>query len=312
MTVTAAHRAIVFSFPEVDAAATLHVTFHRTLRVPDDAITYGLPPSLGRLDVRATHEVDPRGRQESDAMLPLWQSEATWIDFTAPDDYPFLVKVGVGGINAITGDAYTPAPDFVTEDYLEVPTQPWLDGFRVDATTVRQFVAMPLGDGYSAAEQLTGTDDGLIRFSVVPLKADVWAQRPRPVAFLAEDMCIPAPAGMGLGAGGSIQQSIATPIEPHENWALDARTEARIRLVNSAVWQSITGEAPHRKPLTVDEYLAYGFPWFEWYDDSLARQGESPLNAVKTIRQIGEEKGANPLPDNTSFTPPTPHIVGGV
>ncbi|MEE4025051.1 hypothetical protein V1Y59_18340 [Gordonia sp. PKS22-38] len=305
-------RAIDFTFPEVDAAATLRITFHRTLRVPDDATTYGLPPSLGALDIRSTRDINPRALSTADAILPLWQSEATWIDLTAPESYPFLVKIGIGGINAVTGDAFTPEPDFDAEDYVEVPTQPWLDGFRVDDFTVRQFVAMPIGDGYTVAEQLTGTDDGLIRFSVAPLRADVWAQRrqvfPEPGSFM---VCDGDSTGMGLGAGGSIRQSVAAPIEPHENWDLDAGVEVSLRIVNSAVWQSLTDTPPHRAPLTIDEYRTHGYPWFEWYDDSLARQGGSRLNEVKTVRQVGAEKGAQPLPDNTSFTPPTPHIVSG-
>ncbi|MGV9709988.1 hypothetical protein ACWDTI_04925 [Gordonia sp. NPDC003424] len=311
MTVATDSHSVEFSFPDVHADATLSVTFHRTLRVPDDSTTYGLPPSLGAIEIVSTDDVNPRALPDADALLPLWQSEATWIDFTAPHDYPFLVKIGVGGINAVTGDPYTPAPDFDAEDYMEVPTQPWLDGFRVDATTVRQFVAMPLGDGYTAAEQLTGTDDGLIRFSVAPLKADIWAGRPvpPPMSFM---LCADVPTGMGLGAGGTIEQSIATPIEPHENWDLDARAEMSLRIVNSTVWQSLTDTPPHRSPLTIDEYRAHGFPWFRWYDDSLARQGQSPLNEVKSVHQLGAEKGTQPLPDNTSFTPPEPHIVGGV
>ncbi|WAC57557.1 hypothetical protein [Gordonia sp. SL306] len=310
MTVTTGPQAIEFSFPDVHADATLRITFHQTLRVPDDPTTYGLPPSLGTLDVRSTREIRPRAVPAADGLLPLWQSEATWIDFSTPQDYPFLVKVGVGGINAITGNSYVPQPDFDAEDYLEAPTQPWLDGFRVDATTVRQFIAMPLGEGYTAAEQLTGTDDGLIRFSVAPLKPDVWAQRP-PISRMVVDGCTAAPAGMGLGAGGTIHQSIATPIESHENWDVDARREVSVRIVNSAVWQILTDTPPHRPPLTIDEYLTHGYPWFEWYDDSLARQGGSALSEVQTVRQFGNEKGADPLPDNTSFTPPTPHIVGG-
>jgi hypothetical protein len=310
VTITGA-RAIEFAFPEVDAAATLRITFHQTLRVPDDDTTYGLPPSLGALEVRSTDRLDTRSSVTADAVLPLWQSEATWIDFTSDGGYPFLVKVGVGGVNAVTGAPYTPAPDFAEEDYVEVPTQPWLDGFRVDSTTMRQFVAMPLGGGYSAAEQLTGSDDGMIRFSVAPLRADVWAERPR-WPQMSSIVCDGAlPAGMGLGAGGAIRQSIATPIEAEDNWHLEARTEGTVQIVNSSVWQSLTGSAPHRPPLTIEEYLSYGFPWFEWYDDSLARQGSSGFTEVRSVRQVGNENGVDVLPDNTSFVPPTPHIVGG-
>lgn len=304
MAVATQHNTLVFSFPEVHPDASLRVTFHRTLRVPDET-TYGLPPSLGTFEVRDADDA-------SEVLMPMWQSEAAWIDFTAPHRYPFMLKIGVGGINAITGDPYTAEPDYKAEDYLETSTQPWLDGFRVDDSTVRQFVAMPLGRGYSAAEQLTGTDTGIIAFSVVPLKAEVWKQRRRYSPDLVINACAPPAAeGMGLGAGGTITQSIATPVEPHENWCRADRSEWNVRLVNSESWQALTGRPPHHQPLTIDDYLEYGFPWFEWYDDSLARQGESQFGSLQTVKQIADEKGEQVLPDNPSFTPPGPIIVGG-
>ncbi|MYB97986.1 MAG: hypothetical protein F4123_09440 [Gemmatimonadetes bacterium] len=42
------------------------------------------------------------------------------------------------------------------QNYLVVPDQPWLDGYCVERGIIRQFVAMPLGEGYTAEERLTG------------------------------------------------------------------------------------------------------------------------------------------------------------
>ena len=42
------------------------------------------------------------------------------------------------------------------QNYVVVPGQPWLDGYCVEKGIIRQFVAMPLGQGYSVEEQLTG------------------------------------------------------------------------------------------------------------------------------------------------------------
>jgi hypothetical protein len=36
------------------------------------------------------------------------------------------------------------------------PEQPWLDGFAIEKGVIRQFVAIPLGNGYSVEEQVTG------------------------------------------------------------------------------------------------------------------------------------------------------------
>lgn len=322
MPVTIAADTLDFSFPDVHPDARMSITLHRTLRVPDDDTTYGLPPGLGSFQLTAARSLEHRPNYWSaeDVLLPMWQAEAAWFDFHSPTRYPFLVRMSVGGINAVTGQDFTDEIDFADEDYFEIPEQPWLDGCRVDDTTVRQFVAMPIGQGYTAAEQLTGTDDATLRIHVTPLRSEIWIERMvtrRSVARGYDDggpvldfMAAPAASAMGMGAGGSITQSIATPVEPHENWEAGARSEATLRIVNSADWTSITGRPPHHAPPTIAEYQDRGYPWFEWYDDSLARQGSSSLSDVKSIKTIGDEKGEKPLPDNESFTPPEPNVVG--
>jgi hypothetical protein len=322
MSPTLADHQLDFAFPDVHADARLLVTVHRTLRVPDDDTTYGLPPGLGLFHLTGADSVrhDALGWSATDALLPMWQAEAAWFRFSSPSGYPFLVRMSMGGVNAVTGEDFADEVDFETEDYFEVPEQPWLDGFRVDDKTVRQFVAMPLGSGYTAAEQLAGADDGAVRIQVTPLRASKWRKRvatrraaPQQLTSFDALGIVPAPASassMGMGAGGSITQSIATPIEPQKNWNTDATSAATLRIVNSADWQALTGTDPHHRPPTITEYQQHGYPWFEWYDDSLARRGESKLSGLKTVREIGEERGEQPLPDNESFDPPKPHVVG--
>ncbi|MBY4573283.1 hypothetical protein ACN94_06730 [Gordonia paraffinivorans] len=325
MPVTVTERSLDFAFPELHPDARLRINVMRTLRVPDDNTSYGLPPGLGMFELRTANDVARPGTwAPTDALLPMWQAEAAWFSFYTPSDFPFLVRISVGGINAVTGEDFAEAIDFFGEDYFEVPEQPWLDGFRVDAKTVRQFVAMPLGRGYTAAEQLTGADDGTIRIEVTPLRASVWEERvaARSHAILAGapmaempdgivfDDAADATTGIGLGAGGTITQSIATPLEPRDSWELDATARATLRIINSADWESLTGARPHHAPPTITEYRQHGYPWFEWYDDSLARQGDSKLSNLRSVQVIGMEKGETPLPDNPSFTPPQPIVVG--
>ena len=58
------------------------------------------------------------------------------------------------------------------------PEQPWLDGYAIEKGVIRQFVAMPLGEGYTAEEQLTGEAEwGGLQIAVVPLRAEVWRAR---------------------------------------------------------------------------------------------------------------------------------------
>lgn len=318
MSVSVENERLTFSFPTIDADARMSVAFKRTFRVPDDETSYRLPPGLGNLQMAACADVAPHpSLHPSDYLLPMWQSEATWISFTTEFDVPYLIRINVGGINAVTGEPFGQEIDFGSEDhggedYIEAPEQPWLDGFRVDPTTVRQFVAAPLGSGYTVAEQLSGSDDGCVVIEVTPLRSEIWRERRDAYVELPTmDFCpMPAPAGMGLGAGGKIRQTIAIPIEPHDHWDTDATIPATVRVVNSTMWTELTGLQPDSMPLTIAQYRQRGFRWYTWYDESLARQSDSPCASVKTVREVGEEIGENPLPDNESFTPPEPFVVG--
>ena len=97
----------------------------------------------------------------------MYQAEAMWLNFTG--SYPMAVKVAAGKANALTGDPWTNELSGEPQDYLVVPDQPWLDGFCVERGLIRQFVAMPLGEGYTAEEQLTGEPQhGGLQVAVYP------------------------------------------------------------------------------------------------------------------------------------------------
>lgn len=285
-------------FPNVHADAELAVSFHRTVRVPDDGTTYPLPPSLGRFPIRVVDDV---------LILPMWQSEACWIKFDGR--YPFLVKIGVGNIDAVTGGRWSEEPDFDAEDYVEVPAQPWLDGFCVAPGKVRQFVAAPLGAGYTVEEQLdAGVAVGGVRIAAYPIRAQIWEERKRfdeqrPMrAFSAA----PAAPSMGFGAGGAIEQAVATPVEEHDVWNLDHHSVVRIELVNSDRWEALTGEKPPTEPVTAQEYTKRGYPWFELYEEVPARGGSESLGAVATVSEVLARHGEKPLPGNESVRPAEP------
>jgi hypothetical protein len=310
---------VLFYFPEVHPDAVLSVDFQSTLRVPDDGTTYGLPPGLGRLPVRrvvdlADRRLSQRWMASGGVVMPMWQSQACWLNFSA--DYPFLVKVGAGSINAITGKSWSAAPDFEEEDYIEVPNQPWLDGFCVERGKVRQYVAMPLHAGYTVEEQVSpGEAVGGIRFVVIPLKAALYEQRkadglradsPETLMGALPVAC----ASMGLGAGGEIRQSIETPVESPENWELQTSASAWVHIANSVEWQQTTGERPPILPPSAADYTAHGYPWFDWYDDTFARSGSDILARATSVHTLGGERGEYPLPENESFDPPEPIRLG--
>ena len=119
----------------------------------------------------------------------MYQSEALWIAFrhggSWNEDYPCAVKIAAGKINAVTGEPWSATLNRHPQDYLVAPKQPWLDGFSVEKGTIRQFVATPLGEGFTAEEQLTvGAEWGGLQLLVYPMRAEAY-ERLRQLAVYA-------------------------------------------------------------------------------------------------------------------------------
>jgi len=290
-----------FSFPEVHKDAKLIVGFQRTLRIPDDDKTYNLPPGLGEFPMCHVDDfsggVPPHWLERGGVMLPMYQSEALWINFSS--SYPFAIKIATGKVNAVTGDDWSDGLHRDPQDYVVSPDQPWLDGYVVEKGVIRQFVAMPLGAGYTAEEQITKeAKTGGIQIMAYPLKASAYKSRPdrfHPDAVMmcgeASD-CLCEDADMGLAPGGRMKQEIYDDSFKLEDWELDHSSRCFVHLTNSLVWRQITGKNPPTVPPTVKEYTDAGLPWFDYYDDKLsAVKGSDKLKEMKSVSALGKEKG---------------------
>jgi len=99
-----------------------------------------------------------------------------WINFEC--DREFAVQVFAGGVNAISGESklgsmsraqsQIKAADS-SQDYVVPPKQLWLDGIATADGKVMQFVADPVGSGYSVEAQLTGADTVAgLQFEIIP------------------------------------------------------------------------------------------------------------------------------------------------
>ncbi len=316
---------LTFTFPEIHEEAVLHVTFHRTLRVPDDGQQHYLPPGLGSFPMRDIADLGERApeawRKRGGVVLPMWQAEACWVSFSSPDDYPMAVKVAAGKINAVNGTPWTDALNYEDQDYMEVPGQPWLDGFCVAKGVVRQFVAMPLGKGYTAEGQITGVEEfGGVQLLVRPLKATVWEKRKARLSRsrashmndLMDVTCSsPVFQAMGLAPGGAIRQQINEAEEKPQDWApAESRVRCFVHIANSEQWAQLTGTVPPTLPPTASQYASAGLPWFDFYSDKPAINGTSPLSKLQTVKTIGANQGELPLGHDETFDLPTPVVLG--
>ncbi|KAH8929606.1 hypothetical protein BT69DRAFT_1292478 [Atractiella rhizophila] len=166
----------------VKTSGGFNLTFHRTLRVPDDGKGLGSFPlqPIGKFASRVPQSMLKRGGY----LMPIYQCEAMWMSFgrNYAESKDFAVKVSIGGVNAISGKPQDLDEGLQVEsqDYIFHGRQPWLDGVRHADGVVRQFVAVPLGSGQTVEEQLTGEAKlGGIQIDVFPksherMLAKIW------------------------------------------------------------------------------------------------------------------------------------------
>jgi len=289
------------------------LSFQRTLRIPDDGRVYPLPPGLDTFPLKSVDDypdkVPASWIEQGGYFIPMYQREAMWLSFEAAAWKPNAVKIGIGRVNALTGEAFDLALHADPQDYLVCPNQPWLDGFKTGEDVIRQFVAMPLGQGYTVEGQLTGGEEsGGMQIVVFEPKPGRFPDQPPPETkreFEAlETLALEAmPAGqMGLAAGGRMDQKIYP--DPHgiDAWDQENYGALCVYIVNSEQYQELTGELPPPTPVSAQLYQAFDLPWFDLYDEALGDINPAEkLKGIKSVKEIDEEKEKAPGEDETSL-----------
>jgi hypothetical protein len=248
-------------------------TLQRTLRLPDDGGTYPLPPGFGPLplhsDADYADSVPPLWRERGGFFVPMYQREATWLQFDAAWWKPNAVMVGVGGINAVSGEAWGAELRADSQNYLVCPEQPWLDGINAGDGVIRQFVAVPLGGGDTVEEQLTGTAEfGGIQLRVYEPRPGKFRDAPPPGGDVRYESLAETGAGeMGIAAGGRMRQKIYPDEYGLDTWDPENFADVFINIVNSGQYRAITGQPPPPTPVSPQLYTSMGLPWFALYDE---------------------------------------------
>lgn len=297
-----------FSFPDVHSDARCTIDLQRTLRIPDDNHDYPLPPGLGRFPLKHVDDykdqIPANWVNHGGIFFPMYQSEALWLNFHG--SYPCAVKVAAGKINAVTGEQWHNELVKEPQDYLVIPGQPWLDGFSVGEGLIRQFVAMPLGKGYTAEEQLTGeAEHGGIQIIVYPMKAEFYNPPPQFSRRMADEdlvmscLCEDASMEMGLAPGGVMRQEIYEDTYGFKVWDQSASSRCFVHIVNSVHYLDITGELPPTEPPTAKDYEKAGLPWFEYFDaEKKILKGAAKLAGIDSVASKVIKKGLGFLPGN--------------
>lgn len=160
-------------------AGGLKLNFQRTCRVPAGQLN-SLPAGLGSFPVFRVKDFRsgcPKEWRDEGYFFPMYRQEAMWINFRG-NYYPKAVIVGAGNINAVNGKPFNPSKDKIRlteeerkkaadnleiklekeQNYLVVPPQPWIDGWKAADGKVYQFVAAEMGSGETVEGQITGEE----------------------------------------------------------------------------------------------------------------------------------------------------------
>lgn len=302
---------LVFRFPEVHEDAVCRVDFQRTLRIPDDNREYPLPPGLGRFPMEHVEDHSSRlpgaWSEHGGVLLPMYQAEALWINFSG--GYPFAIKIAAGKINAVTGNEWRNGLVRDPQDYLVVPDQPWLDGFCVQKGLIRQFVAMPLGQGYTAEEQISGAaEHGGIQIIAYPMKRERYEtllkERSRLDIEECLMLCSKEDESMGLAPGGLMRQEIYEDSYGYDAWDMARSSRCFVHILNSAQWANATHARVPGQPPSAADYTKAGLPWFEYYDDKLgALTGAAKLSQLDSVAAKTVKLGEKPMGENDAVEP---------
>jgi hypothetical protein len=312
------------------------LSFQRTLRIPDDGKAYPLPPTLGTFPLRWVSDFAARLPQEWSSpgeppalFIPMYQREALWLAFEAASWKPSAVKIGIGKINALTGKSWDEELHSEPQDYLVCPLQPWLDGINSGAGVIRQFVAMPLGEGYTVEGQLTGEErEGGVQVTVYDPLPGIFPDQPpapKPFDFLpggpdsgplnlanqAQPAHGQAAPAMGLGAGGQITQKIYPDPYGLQTWDQSQAGRVSVFILNSQQYQAVTGEPLPPTPVSAKTYTEAGFPWFTLYNE---HQGDLPaasaLSGIQSVHAIDESSGTSSGEDESSIAVDDSQVKG--
>ncbi len=325
--------------------AGLKINFQRTCRVPEGQVN-SLPAGLGSFPVFRVKDFKsgaPKDWKEEGYFLPMYRQEAMWMNFRRGyTENPKALIIGAGNINAVSGKPFDPSLQKggrgkkkkssleikleKEQNYLVVPPQPWIDGWKAEDGKVYQFVAAEMGSGETVEGQITGKEvaGGIQMIVYDPKDGQKLVHATRPHEFLVggsfESMyygdsgeksfgealyccdmaaapqkkymmsrgCVKSVRSMGLGRGGEIEQKIYP--DPHgiEVWKEKPTAVEMIYLVSSEDFKQVTGHEAPPTPVTYQKYQQNGLPWFELHDNKYKDTKGSDLFAK--LKPVGEGK----------------------
>ncbi|KAK5996409.1 Uba52-like protein [Cladobotryum mycophilum] len=158
----------------------LEISFHRTVRVPDNSSMNELPPSLGQFPLFSvncyTEKLPNSMSRRGGLFFPMYRKSSREKNgrpcgFNFDSCKRYAIKILVGGINVVSSEPVieTAATALRRRD-LPKSRKKMVGCIAVEPGKVRQFVSMPMGTGYSVEAQIMGDETtGGMQFEITRL-----------------------------------------------------------------------------------------------------------------------------------------------
>ena len=100
-----------------------------------------------------------------------------------------------------------------------------------------------------------------------------------------------------------MRQEIHEDEHGYDAWDRSLSSRCFVHILNSAQWEGATGKTLPGAAPTASDYTEAGLPWFEYYaEGAQALEGSKTLAGLKSVKEMGEQKGDVPLPENARVT----------
>ena len=100
---------------------------------------------------------------------------------------------------------------------------------------------------------------------------------------------------MGVAAGGAIQQTIRSDRNPPYTWHKEAVIVFNVQILNTEVFELITGHQSTPSPITAETYAELGLPFFALEDKLSGISGA--FDNVKSVAELdGEAEKSETFP----------------
>ena len=115
----------------------------------------------------------------------------------------------------------------------------------------------------------------------------------------------PEDVALGVAPGGLIKQCILEDTNPATIWERDRTVSFNVQILNSDMFQQITGKPPPSTPISAKTYRNHGLPFIKIYGEKSTIKGD--FDGIKSVKQLDKITNNNGKREHKGDGAPKPN-----